>query len=269
MKRTSLSLILSAALAACSLQALALDYPIKSTYDHRVRFATFNPNDVVQLDTVISITTHIELEKGENYLTHVFGDSAAYSFAQVQNHIFIKPIGEQADTNLIVVTDRRTYKFRLIFKPTREGSAVYNLTFQYPDTQERLAREALERARVEDGFKDKGVPVNLQYAMAGDLDIAPINAWDRNGFTYFKFPGNVDLPGIYMVDAEGNESIVNRTSEGDSQDLYVVHKVNAKWMLRLGERALAVYNEAYDPVGVANTSRTASPSVKRVVKGAE
>lgn len=269
MKRTAYALLFSAAFAALTGPAFALDYPVKSNYDHRVRFATFNPKDVVQLDTVISITTHIELEEGEIYVTHAFGDSAAYTFAQVRNHIFIKPIAEQADTNLIVVTDRRTYKFRLIFQPTREASAVYDLSFHYPDTQERLAREALEKASVAAGFEDTGEPANVDYAMAGDLDIAPINAWDKNGFTYFKFPGNVDLPGIYMVDGEGNESIVNRTSEGGSQDLYVVHKVNAKWMLRLGERALAVYNDAYDPIGVSNTSRTASPSVKRVVKGAE
>ena len=70
-----------------------------------------------------------------------------------------------------------------------------------------------------------------------------------------------------MVDADGNESIVNRTTIGEANDIVVLHKVNAKWILRLGDRALAVWNEAYDPNGVRNTTGTASPEVKRVIKG--
>ena len=257
-------------LVAVAGQALALDYPVKSSFDHRVRSTTFNALDVVQLDTVIGITTHIELEAGEQYVTHAFGDSASYSFANTSNHVFIKPTAEQADTNLIIITDKRTYKFRLKFKPTREAKAIYSLSFNYPDTAHQKALEELRKQAVVDGFKQppRG-SYNTEYTMAGDLDIAPVHTWDNNEFTYFKFPGNVDLPGIYMVDAEGNESMVNRNNIGEANGVYSVHKVNAKWMLRLGERALAVYNDDFDAIGVENKSRTQSPAVKRVVIGGD
>lgn len=262
--------MIAALFIAATSPALALDSPLESSFDHRIRSTTFNPLDVVQINTVIGITTHIELEPGETYITHAFGDSASYSFANSSNHIFIKPTAEQANTNLIVITDRRSYKFRLIFQETRNSRALYSLSFNYPDTARAKALEEMNKKAVADGFKkpSRG-SFNTQYTMGGDLDIAPINTWDNNEFTFFKFPGNVDLPGIYLVDAAGNESIVNRSAIGKSNGIYQVQKVNAKWMLRLGDRALSVYNNAYRPDGIENKSRTQSPAVKRVVIGGD
>jgi type IV secretion system protein VirB9 len=101
--------------------------------------------------------------------------------------------------------------------------------------------------------------------MSGDLDIAPVNAWDDGEFTYFKFPGNRDIPAVYMVDVEGTEFIVNRHSMGSANEIVVAQKVAARWVLRLGTRALAVWNDAYDAEGRRNVSRTASPDVTRVL----
>ena len=92
-----------------------------------------------------------------------------------------------------------------------------------------------------------------------------MNAGTTGEFTYFKFPGQRDLPAIYMVDPDGNESIVNRHSTGPSNEIVVVHKVAARWVLRLGARALAIWNDAYDAEGRRNESRTASPDVNRVL----
>ena len=242
----------------------ALNLPNKSNYDARIRYAVYNPQDVVQLDTVLGVATHIVLEDGEQYLTHAFGDAAAYSFAVEQNHIFIKPKAENSDTNLVIVTDRRSYSFRLTFHDKENMQSVYQLAFRYPDTLAKKRQEIIEKSAIERGFKGQHGIYNLSYTMSGDTDIAPINTWDNNEFTFFKFPGNRDIPGIYMVDINGNESIVNRTA--NDQGIIKVHKVNPKWVLRLGNRALVIFNESYDPYGVMNTTRTTSPNVKRVLK---
>lgn len=256
--------------ASCAFPAFALDYPASSPYDHRIRSTTFNKNDVVQIDAVIGITTHIEFEPGERYVTHAFGDAASYSFAQSENHVFIKPVAEQANTNLIIVTDRRTYNFRLIFGPTREAKALYSLSFNYPDTAHKKTLEELRKQSVADGFKQAPRDrYNINYDVSGDLDVAAIHVWDNNEFTYFEFPGNVDLPGIYLVDADGNESMVNRNTIGESNHVYSVQKVNPRWHLRLGTRVAVIYNNAFDSIGVVNKSRTQSPKVKRVVVGGD
>lgn len=262
MKRLALYTIMA---AMVSNQAFALDIPKNSTYDHRIRYVTFNPADVVQIDTVLGVATHIALEPGEEYVTHAFGDSASYTFSRKGNHLFLKPKAEQANTNLIVVTDRRSYKFRLEFGRTR-ANATYELSFHYPDTQARVSKEALARAAVDDAFKVEPGQANLKYSMSGDVDIAPVNAWDNGRFTFFKFPANADLPAIYVVDSEGVESLVNATTKGAGNNILMVHKVNPKFMVRLGDRALAVFNEAYDAQGIENTTGTASPAVERVIK---
>lgn len=242
----------------------ALETPSYSRYDHRIRYVNYNVADVVQVETVLGVATHIILEEGEQYITHAFGDSDAYAFAQKGRHVFIKPRAERANTNLIIVTDRRSYKFRLKFRGDR-AEATYELAFQYPDAK----REDRRQAAVERGFNQGVKAYNLNYTMSGDRDIAPINAWDNGRVTYFKFSANTDMPSIYVVDAEGNESLIPRTVVGSANDIIVVHKVSPKWIIRLGNRALAVFNEAYNPYGIPNTTGTVSPLVRRISKGDE
>lgn len=246
----------------------ALHQPNKSTYDTRIRSVMYNGQDVIQLDCVIGIATHIILEEGETYLTHAFGDASAYSFSVERHHLFLKPKAENADTNLIVVTDRRSYNFRLTFCPNPLGSlAVYQLVFHYPETKAKINREAETKAKLQQGWQKKSSDYNLDYTMSGDLDLAPLHVWDNQSFTYFKFPNNRDLPTLYMVDEEGQESLINRHVEGAGNTTLVVHKIHAKWIVRLADRALAIYNEAYDVHKDRPTTGTTSPVIQRTVKG--
>ncbi|CAM5208309.1 P-type conjugative transfer protein VirB9 [Oligella ureolytica] len=79
--------------AACTLVApvLALDLPKLSSSDHRVRYASYSPSDVIQLDAMIGVATVIVLEPDEQYEFHVFGDSDAYEFTHHRNHLFSSP----------------------------------------------------------------------------------------------------------------------------------------------------------------------------------
>jgi type IV secretion system protein VirB9 len=253
-------------LALCK-PAQALNTPKSFFPDTRVRYVAYNPHDVIQIETVIGIATHIMVEEGEQYITHAFGDSEAWAFSNEQNHYFIKPKALEADTNLTIVTNKRTYYFRLRYHEGNDNLAMYGVVFRYPDliSKEKEARN--QKLAIEHGFMGQRGCYNLSYTMSGDTDIAPINVWDNDEFTYFKFYGNKDIPGIYMVDAEGLESIVNRNVEGSSNNIIVVHKVNHKWVLRLGSRALAIFNENYNPVGIMNSTGTVSPIVKRTIKG--
>lgn len=256
-----------ALLASCIVAAPAISQvPVSSGKDMRIRYVRYDPDNVVQLDGVIGIATHIILQEGETYVTHAFGDAEAWSFAIERNHVFIKPKADHADTNLVIVTDKHSYNFRLNYIPTRKANAVYQLAFTYPDTVTGQAA-AVARAATDAAFSIQRGKPNLKYTMSGDYGIAPVNVWDNGEFTFFKFPGNRDVPAIYMVDAAGNESIVNRNTTGAANDVVVVQKINPKFYLRLGTQALAVFNEAFDPYGVPNNSGTSSPAVERVVKG--
>ena len=233
--------------------------------DHRIRYVSYDPDAVVPVDAVVGVVTHVVLEPGEAYVTHAFGDGKAWDFAVKGNHCFLKAVATNADSNLTIVTDRRSYHFSLRLLTDVRAQPTFEIAFQYPDTEAKKRREDARRRAVEEGFARNGEKPNLDYTMSGDLDLAPVNAWDDREFTYFKFPGQRDLPAIYLVDVDGNESLVNRHSAGASNEIVVVHRVAPRWVLRLGSRALAIWNDAYDPDGRRNVSRTAAPDVNRVL----
>jgi type IV secretion system protein VirB9 len=260
-----LRVVLCSLLLLAGTIALAADAQGRMGADGRIRHVVYDPDEVVTIEAVVGVATHIVLEPGETYLTHAFGDGKAWDFAVKGNHCFLKAVATDADSNLTIVTDRRSYHFSLRLTTAPGASPTFELIFQYPDRDARRKREDGARRAVEEGFASRSGPTNLDYTMSGDFDLAPVNAWDDGEFTYFKFPGNRDLPAIYLVDPDGQESIVNRHSTGASSDVIVVHRVAQRWVLRLGARALAIWNDAFDPAGRANTSRTASPDVNRVL----
>ena len=257
------------AIARSALLLLLLASPVDaaegSGADRRIRYVTYDPEEVVRIDAVAGVVTHIVLEPGEAYVTHAFGDGKAWDFAVKANHCFLKAVATNADSNLTVVTNHRSYHFALKLLTEHGALPTYEIAFRYPDTDARKRREESRRQAVEDGFARNGEKPNLDYTMSGDMDLAPVNAWDDREFTYFKFPGQRDIPAIYMVGPDGSESVVNRHSAGPSNEIVVVHRVAARWVLRLGTRALDIWNDAYDPEGRRNTSSTSSPDVNRVL----
>jgi type IV secretion system protein VirB9 len=252
-----------AALALIAGPSFALDGSAPG--DGRIRYVTYDPDEVVPVDAVVGVVTHIVLEPGETYVTHAFGDGKAWDFAVKAHHCFLKAVATNADSNLTLVTDRRSYHFALRLVTAAAVPPTFEIAFRYPDAEARRRREEVRRRAVDEGFAARREGTNLAYSMSGDLDLAPVNAWDDREFTYLKFPGQRDLPAIYMVDADGNESIVNRHSAGAANEIVVLHTVAPRWVLRLGSRALAVWNDAYDAEGRRNVTRTASPDVNRVL----
>ncbi|NEK70007.1 MAG: P-type conjugative transfer protein VirB9 [Xanthomonas perforans] len=252
---------------ALSAPVYAVQVPTPSPDDTRVKTVVYNPRDVVRINGMVGIATHIQLEPGERYIEHVFGDSEGWHFADNGNHIFLKPKAENADSNLVLITDRRVYYFELHYSDAKKArDKVFGLTFVYPQTKAAETAQAIERKRVAEAFQTPR-PINTGYTMTGKRELAPVNVWDNKQFTFFRFAGAVDIPSIFMVNPDGSESIVNHHVQGTANDTVVVHKVAKQWVLRLGPAALSVFNEAYDPVGVSNTSRTASPEVIRDVVG--
>lgn len=262
--RQALALLLCLSVPA---SALALETPRSSRLDHRVRYVNYNPADVIQLDAVIGVATHIVLESGENYVYHVFGDSQAYAFTYKNNHLFFKPTAEDADTNLIVITDRRDYSFRLSYSGDRASPALYKLVIRYPEVESRKRAQAAQKAAVERSLQATGNPVNWRaYTRSGDAAIAPVHAWDDGRQTWLQFAPEADIPTVYRVTADGQEVITNHHM-ADERTM-VLHRTSARWHLRLGNQVLAIHNDAYGTTLVPAHTGTTSPAVRRGIKGA-
>lgn len=232
--------------------------------DSRIMTVSYDANEVVKIKAKAGIATNIVLNPDENYQTHAFGDSEAWLFSNFGNNIFIKPKVQNGSTNLVVVTDRRTYNMYIEYT---KNSQTYQVKFTYP---EQLALKADKKA-LENKLNNRfdGKVINLAYYMRGSYTVKPINVWDDGSFTYFKFGNNVDLPAIYAVDAKDKESLYNRTVLGANNDVIMLHGINKKWRLRIGNSALDVQNMAFNEVGNDMSSGTISEGVERSVIGQE
>ncbi|CAM2164779.1 type IV secretion system protein VirB9 [Burkholderia latens] len=279
------------ALAACGISgvAQAVVIPQSAGGDYRIKQVAYDPSEVYRIDAVIAIQTHIILSPDEHYVTHAFGDPKAWVFGHAENHYFIKPKAPNGDTNLAIVTNKRTYNFIIhyigdyksredgkvvtkdIEQPWSLRQATLQIQFLYPREAAQANADALRKADIENRFAGRGGKNNLNYSMSAtplDMAIVPVNTWDNGRFTYFKFAPGTELPNVYEVTSDGEEKLVNRSMSGEGGYVIGVDKVRARWRLRLGNEVVGIYNDSFGPGSVTpNTTGTSTPAVTRVIKG--
>lgn len=262
--------------------ALAEVTPKKGEYDPRVRVVDYNPLNVVKLATFYGVSTHVQFGNGETIMDVAVGDDQAWKVVPRGNHLFIKPQATQADTNVTVVTDKRTYQFALVVqpRPMKDSTAwanpnlIFSLTFRYPDEEAAKAaanakKEAVKsrlgeiKGKLSDAKKEGQ---NFDYWVAGSEEISPTAARDDGRFIYLTFSNNRDMPAVYSVDAKGNEALIN-TNVIDGNTI-VIQRLVAHLMLRKGNAVASIINKSFDlNGGIDNTTGTVAPDVERVIKG--
>lgn len=275
-------LLLAVALAAAfPLFAQAEISPQRGAYDARVRVVDYNPANVVRLTTFYGVSTHIQFGDGEIIKDIATGDDQAWALVpRSGNHLFIKPRATNADTNLTVITNKRVYQFALMVRDSdrknqeawRDPNLVFSLSFRYPD-EELAKQQAIAKAEKEQAVKRdvqsrletaKSEVRNYDYWLAGALEVSPTEVHDNGRFTRLVFGNNRDMPAIYAVDSEGEESLINTNVEGNA---IVVHRVYRKLILRKGNYVACLVNKSFDfDKGRDNTSGTVAPDVQRVLK---
>jgi len=273
--------ILTAALAMILLSgALAETTPEPGAADPRVRVVTYSPKNVVRLNTFFGVSTHIKFSESEQIKDVAVGDDLAWKVIPRGNNLFIKPTAKEGDTNITVITNRRTYHFVVVVlteknqKTWANRELIYSLSFRYPDEEDAnsnaRARAEAEKARRED-VKNRLARApsrnghNMDYWVAGHQEVSPSGAYDDGRFTYLIFNNNSAMPAVYETDETGKESLVN--THVSSGNTIVIHRLAEKITLRKGDFVASVWNKSYDRTGGANNlTGTVAPDVERVIK---
>lgn len=266
------------ALAAClgvGGNAYALEIPHGGPLDKRVRFIDYKAAEVVQLVGHYGFSTHIQFSPSEAVQQIAMGDKEAWEVAPVENHIFIKPKGEKAETNMTVITSRRVYNFELQAHWSQNGAhphpndMLFQVNFRYPEEIAARAKAEAEAREMQARLNqsDNPVPANWNYWAKGSDEVTPSKAFDDGRFTFLTFTNNSEMPAIYVVNPDGTESLVNTHIDPENPDTIVVHKVAAQLVMRKGNSVACIFNKSYDPEGVTNNRRTTIPGVERVIKG--
>lgn len=218
----------------CAQIAQAESFPKSAGFDNRIKNVMYNPDDVTRINVAAGAATLIQFSPSE-FISEVegglgFGDSAAWATNVKGNNIWIKPTAAEPDTNLVIVTNKRTYQFNLVSVANR-NAASWSVRFTYPDTKKAPSPWVKPC---------QGATLNYRYFVQGeaqDKKLFPVEAWDNGTFTCFRFPIGSDLPVIFKKLPDGKEGLVNSHIEND---YVVVHEINDEYRIRLGDLVVGV-----------------------------
>jgi type IV secretion system protein VirB9 len=251
-----------------STHAYAVQEPVPSKADSRIRFVDYDPNNVVTIYGKVGASTMILFEPDEQLVDMVSGDTGAWQAASTgrRNGVFVKPAVKAPTTNIQVITNKRAYNFDMRLAAQKE-TGYLTVRFRYPVAEQAADGKARAAERIE-ALLEQGGPVrNRNYTVQGAGELSPVEAWDDGTVTYLRFPQRGQVPAIYAATGDGDEleRVENVTVASDGT--VEVHAVRRKFVLRSGSVVACIFNEGFDAAAQRPATNTSSPSVERVVKG--
>ena len=246
----------SAALALAVVAAPALA-------DERLVEVRYDAAKVYRVEGKPKVQATIRFGEDEAIENVAVGDSNAWQITPNKraNLLFVKPLLARANTNMTVVTNKRTYLFDLVASPSAQP--MYVLSFKYPDPPKdkvdastQLAQNAAAPAPAPDQATTiDPAQINFAWSKSGDEKLLPESVFDDGEAVFLSWPEGRSVPAILITDSAGTEGPVNFTVRGNT---IVVEGVPPQIVLRAGkERALIVNSgppRSYRQTGAAQAA---------------
>jgi type IV secretion system protein VirB9 len=221
-------------------------------------------DEVYRLKGYVGYEIDLEFESGEAFVGLGTGDLDSLTFAAQDNHLFLKPRAGSVDTNLTVLTTRRTYHFDYTTTERRPDPSfddvIYVLRFVYPTQRSDRAAAAVEHelfAAPETRWR------NLDYGYRGSRELKPVAAWDDGVQTRLRFDPHEELPAVFISNDDGSESLLNFSVDAGEM---VVHRTARQLMVRRGRLHGCIVNGGYTGRGERLETGTVAPSVERTIR---
>lgn len=212
--------------------------------DSRIHVVMYSPDEVFKFTGHYGYQSSIIFAPDEQIQTISMGDSTPWMITPSGNRMFLKPVEQDAQTNMTVLTNKRSYLFELHAREAEsidDPLLIWVLRFVYPADVSAMSRLANLDA-VPDPKREGMQNFNFNYTIRGSSEVAPVKIYDDGRFTYFQFRNmNTDLPAFFLVDQWGKEAIINYRTRGD---YIVVERVASRFTLRYGTEVVCVYNES-------------------------
>jgi type IV secretion system protein VirB9 len=213
---------------AFTLAVLLLTAPASGAVpDSRVRYVLFTPDKVVRFTGKPGYQSSIRFAPDERIENVAVGDSVAWQVTPNKrgDHLFIKPLVPGARSNLMVVTDRRTYLFDL--EAARSGQPIYALSFTYPaypapgsvpPPPAPAPTTPIPQLAAAPAVTPKPLKLNFAWQTRGSRSLRPSRVFDDTTAVYLRWPDQTALPAVLVPAPDGTESPVNYKLE----DGYIV-----------------------------------------------
>jgi type IV secretion system protein VirB9 len=192
---------------------LLLAGPAVAEPDPRVRSVLYTPDKVVRFTAKPGYQSSIRFGADERIENVAVGDSAAWQVTPNKrgNYLFIKPLIAGARSNMMVITDQRTYLFDL--ETARGTQLVYTLSFDYPDypapgSVQPAPTAAPPAADTVLASAPPAVPPKLNFAWKaeGAKSLRPARIFDDSKAVYLSWPETSALPAVLVPAPDGTES---------------------------------------------------------------
>jgi type IV secretion system protein VirB9 len=235
--------------------ACALIAPQPLATDSRIKTVPYSPNEVYKFIGHYGYQSSIEFGADEKIMTISLGDSVAWQIKPAGSRLFIKPVEQDALTNMTIITSSHTYSFELHAEETdniKDKDMTFALRFLYGDSKDG-ENAGMTIHQDQDPVPDLTDPevrktLNFNYSIVGPELHSPIRIFDDGEFTYFEFRDkNGEVPAFFAVDPLQNEAVINFRTVGP---YIVVERVAPKFTLRSGAYVICVFNEnmKVDPI---------------------
>ena len=216
--------------------------------DARLLEIEYDQNKIVSIESRALVQTTISFSEDEVIENVAIGDSQSWQVTPNKRAdlLFLKPLADDAKTNLTVVTSKRTYLFDLSASPRNQP--IYLLSFVYPELEAARQAElrqiqqanASEMAAANDPFAViDPEQLNFSWQKRGDQSLYPVRVFDDGRVTFLNWPPDRTIPAILVKDLDGTEGPVNFTVRGQT---IVVQGVPRELVLRYGSETAELVN---------------------------
>ncbi|MBS0151057.1 MAG: TrbG/VirB9 family P-type conjugative transfer protein [Nitrospira sp.] len=280
----------------------AAEVPEPGDGDQRVRYVTYQRDEVTRVMVRRGVVTRIVLGDDERIVIAGSGFLADCAKPEAEwciradvgsNQVWVKPKDHATHNNLEIRTDKRDYSLEFTVVEDALGrkrkaapglhgkdEPMYRVIFRHPlmpsnpatlmamQVSAHRAKQARDKAELLAERLDSFIPEprNWSYSMEvlpGGDDIAPALVFDDGRFTYFLFPPNREIPAIFYFSPLGEETRINFHME---KDLAVVQRMGRRFVLRLGDAVVGIWNDAYDKTGVPSVEGTTVSGITRTLR---
>jgi type IV secretion system protein VirB9 len=246
----------------CVHAALAETVPLRGISDSRIRTAIYDGNEVYRIHGYVGYEIDLQFETGEYFVGIGTGDIEGLSFVSQDNHLFIKPKAKKVSTNLTVVTTRRPYQFAYtastVSPRNADDDVIFAVRFSYPPSPGDVVADGISRMLQQSSAARAR---NFDYGYCGSPAIKPVAASDDGVHTRLRFGAKAEQPGIFALNDDGSESLLNFSMDADD---VVIHRVVRQLIVRRGRLVGRIVNKAFTGSGERLESGTVSPTIERV-----
>lgn len=208
----------------------------------------YEPGALYEVYAHPSYVSTILLEPGETLIDIAAGDTARWLVTQAESEtaedprtvVLVKPNASGLRTNIVLITDRRTY----LIEAVAQSGAAYSaqIAWSYPANAATVAAAPIDS-------------INLNYRVRTTRGSRP--AWlptrvfDDGRRTWIEFSPDIDasdLPPLFAITGEGAELVNYRTQQGPSGQRYMIDRILDVAELRLGTRSPIIVRIERNPV---------------------